>query len=97
MTRRGSIRLAVALWLVLACLVWNVVFDRLVVLAGRRYSYEATLLFRTTGHYLKIDDVMRPAVAHAAWVASMSAGAIVIGALVLIRLAVSRDPAKRSG
>ena len=30
-------RLAAVLWLVFAFVVWNVVFDRVLVLAGRRY------------------------------------------------------------
>ena len=58
--RRPAVVTAVVLWLVFAFLVWNVIFDRLVVLAGRRYSHDATVLYRTTGRYLRIDDVMRP-------------------------------------
>lgn len=93
--RRATVT-AVVLWLVFAFLVWNVIFDRLIVLAGRRYSHDATVLYRTTGTYLRIDDVMRPAIAHGALVASLSAGAIAIAALVLIRLAAARDATRRA-
>jgi hypothetical protein len=88
-TRRGSIRLAVALWLVFAFVVWNVIFDRMLVLAGRRYSYDAYVLFHATGRYLLINDVMRPAVTRAFSVASLTAAGIVIASMALIRFAAS--------
>lgn len=91
MTRRRSVVVAVVLWMVFAFLVWNVIFDRIIVLAGRRYSHDATVLFRATGQYLRIDDVMRPAIAHGVRVASGVAGAIAVAAVVLIGLAAARD------
>ena len=91
MKARRSIVTAVTLWLVFAFLVWNVIFDRMIVLAGRRYSHDAAMLYRTTHRYLLIDDVMRPAVAHGVAVASVSAAFIAIVALVLIRFAAVRD------
>jgi hypothetical protein len=90
MTRRRSVVVAVVLWLVFAFVVWNVIFDRIIVLAGRRYSHDAMVLYRTTGRYLHIDDVMRPAMAHGVRVASAVAASIAIVGLVLIRLAASR-------
>lgn len=96
--RRCAVTVAVVLWLVFAFLVWNVIFDRLIVLAGRRYSHDATVYFRATGKYLLIDDVMRPAIRNGVLVASLSAGAIAVVALVLIRLAAARDARiRRSG
>jgi hypothetical protein len=94
-THRRAVTAAVVLWLVFAAVVWNVIFDRIVVLAGRRYSHDATVLFRSTGTYLLIDDVMRPAVAHAWRVASVAAVAIAVAALILIRLAATRDGMRR--
>ena len=93
---RRRVTAAVVLWLVCAFLFWNVIFDRLIVLAGRRYSHDAMVYFRTTGKYLLIDDVMRPAIAHAFLVASLGAGAIAVVALLLIRVAAARD-ARRTG
>ncbi len=95
MTPRRRLVTAVLLWVVLAFLVWNVIFDRIIVLAGRRYSYDATLAFRA-GHYLRIDDVMRPAIAHGVRTASLWAGALLVAGLVLIRLAATRDARRRS-
>ena len=60
-------------------------------LAGRRYSFDAELRYRETGTYLLIDQVMRPAIAHAARVASVTAVAIAVGAALLIRAAAKRD------
>ncbi len=97
MTRRQLTVLAVVLWLVLAFVVWNVVFDRMIVLAGRRYSHDAAVFYRTTGRYLLINDVMRPAVAHATRVASAVAAVIVAVSMALIRLAVTRSSHPRRG
>ena len=94
LSHRRAIVVAIVLWLVFAFVVWNVIFDRMIVLAGRRYSHDATVLYRTTGQYLLIDSVMRPAVSHAVKVASAVAGAIVAGSLLLIRVAALRDPAR---
>lgn len=92
MTRRLTV-IAVVLWLVFAFLVWNVIFDRMIVLAGRRYSHDAAVFYRTTGRYLLINDVMRPAVAHASRVATAVAAAVVAVSMVLIRFAAKRLPA----
>lgn len=94
MNQRRRIGTAIVLWLVFAFVVWNVIFDRIIVLAGRRYSYDAKLLYRTTGKYLLIDTEMRPALAHAVTVASVVAVAIVAGSLLLIRVAALRDAAR---
>lgn len=61
MTPQTKIRVALLLWLVLGFTVWNVIFDRVLVLAGRRYSHDAVLVARS-GAYLPIDDVMKTAV-----------------------------------
>lgn len=95
MTPRRRLVTAILLWVVLAFLVWNVIFDRIIVLAGRRYSYDATLAFRA-GHYLRIDDVMRPAISHGVRTASLWAGALLVTGLVLIRVAAARDARRRS-
>lgn len=87
MTDRRKVVVAVVLWLAFAAVVWNVIFDRLVVLAGRRYSHDAYELYRSTGRYLLINDVMPAAISHAVHVASAVAGAIAVVALVAIRVA----------
>ena len=89
MMRDRKVLAAVVLWLTFAFLVWNVIFDRILVLAGRRYSHDALVQFRSNGTYLRIDDVMRPAAAYGVRVASLTAIVIAVGAVVLIRKAAA--------
>lgn len=83
--------MAVALWLVLAFTVWNVIFDRILVLAGRRYSFAATTAARAGHDYLRIDDWMRPAIANGVRVASLAALAIAAFGLVAVAIASRLD------
>lgn len=79
-------RLARILWTVLAIVVWNVVFDRVLVLAGREYVYAATLAARD-GVYLFAKDWMASAVARGFWLASAGAAIILAAGLVLVEVA----------
>ena len=81
-TRR---RAAVWLWIAFAFLVWNVVFDQVIIDAGRHYVEIATASAGANGPYLKIEDTMQPARSRALWLATSSAGAILIVGFVLIR------------
>ena len=91
--RRG--RLAVVLWCVLAFLVWNVVFDRVLVLAGRRYVYAATVAAEGGGPYLLMHDWMRAATVDGVRLASLSAAAVLLVALVALLLARRLDERHR--
>jgi hypothetical protein len=84
-------RLAVALWCVLAFLVWNVVFDRVLVLAGRRYVHAATVAAGGGAPYLLLHDWMRAARLDGVRLASLSAAAVLAVALVAVPLARRRD------
>lgn len=89
-TQLGA-RLAIALWAVWAFCVWNVVFDRVLVLAGRRYSLAAHDAAQSNT-FLRIDDWMRPAVVRGFWDAS-AAGALVLAVGVAAVLAACRGRA----
>ena len=80
-------------WIVWAVIVWNVVFDRVLVEAGREYVRRAWTAAAGSGPYARIDDQMRPAVSRAFWAASASAGVIVAIGCAAIRLAARRSPA----
>ena len=69
-------RAAVWLWIVFAFVVWNVVFDRVIVDAGREYVRVADAAAKGSGAYAKIDDTMRPARSRALLLATASAGVI---------------------
>jgi ABC-type Fe3+ transport system permease subunit len=83
-------RLAMALWIVWAIVVWNVVFDRVLVNAGRDYVRTAMAAATGPGPYARIDDRMRPALTQALMAASAAAVVIVLVGLVAIRLAARR-------
>src|SRR3954469_23082457 len=71
-------RLAQVLWLTWAIVVWYVVFDRVIVVAGRSYIVAAEAAARAGGPFVRMDDWMRPAVPRAFWTATLAA-AIVLG------------------
>jgi hypothetical protein len=84
-------RIATALWIAWAVVVWNVVFDQVMVFAGRRYVFAAALAAQAGGPYARIDDWMRPAVTSGLWRASAAAGAILVIGLFGVRLAGARQ------
>ena len=83
-------RLAIVLWLVWAIVVWNVVFDRVLVNAGRDYVRSAMAAANGSGPYARIDDRMLPALTQALMAASVAAVVIVLVGLLAIRLAMRR-------
>ena len=90
-------RIARALWIVWALVVWNVTFDRVIVVAGRQYVQAA---FLATSHpgapaYLRMDDWMRPAVSRGFWIATALAGGILLTGLFAVHTAV-RTAARRA-
>ena len=88
--KRSRVRLAAALWILWAVVVWNVVLDQTIVLAGRRYVVAAIGAAQGAGPYLRIDDWMRPAVARGLWLATAAAAVILAVAFVSLRLATRR-------
>jgi len=71
-------RIARALWIAWAIVVWNVVFDRVIVVAGRNYVAAASLAAAAdpSARPLNMDDWMEPAVRRGLWMATAAAGAI---------------------
>lgn len=70
-------RVALALWAVFAFCVWNVVFDRVLVLAGRRYVYDAAVsAARNPPVFLRVEDAMAPARSRGVKLATAAAGAV---------------------
>ena len=90
MTRKT---VAIGLWIALAFAVWNVVFDRVLVLAGRRYVYAAAVSANQSRAYLHIDDWMRPAVTRGLWMATGAAAAIL--AVLAVGLSAAAAAARR--
>ena len=86
----ARVRLACALVVILAVIVWNVVFDHVIVVAGREYLTAAVVAAHGTGQYARMDDWMRPAVTRAFWTASVAAVLILSVGFLLIRVARRR-------
>jgi hypothetical protein len=78
-------RLAAWLWVVWAFVVWNLVFDRVIIEAGREYVRVAVAASEGSGPYARIEDTMGPARSRALWLATASAGGILVVGFVAIR------------
>jgi hypothetical protein len=92
-------RVAAALWIALAVIVWNAVFDYQIVVAGRLYVHAAAAA-QAGSSYARVDDWMRPAITRGLWLASAAAGAILIAGLLGVRVATggfSRDSPEAIG
>jgi hypothetical protein len=83
----GTRRVAIALWIAWAIVVWNVVFDRVVVVAGRTYLRAAAAAAEAGAPYVRIEDWMRPAAVRGAWLASAAATAILLVGFCLLKWA----------
>jgi hypothetical protein len=70
-------------------IVWNVVFDHVIVVAGRSYIAAARQAVRT-GSFANMDDWMRPAAARGFWIATASATFILLTGFAAIARAGRR-------
>ena len=92
-------RAAIAFWIVLAVAAWNVVFDRVLIDAGREYVRTAADAAHGSGPYARIDDYMRPAVPRALVLATSAAGVILAAGLAAFRWsarATSRESLRKT-
>jgi hypothetical protein len=80
---------AAALWLVLAAVVWNVIFDRVLVLAGRDYAWRAHMAAES-GTFLRINEAMPEAIRHGVRVATTWAGLLALAGLGLVAFAARK-------
>ena len=88
---RRARRIATALWIAWACVTWNVVFDHVIVVAGREYVVAAGLAARAPGPYARLEDWMHPAVARGVVIASTCAATILAVGFAGIRRATRRN------
>ena len=80
-------RIARALWIVWAVIVCNVVFDRVIVVAGRNYIAAAGRAADANpfGPLVNMDEWMRPAVARGFWIATAAAGTVLLTGLAAVK------------
>lgn len=87
------VRIATALWIAWAVVVWNVVFDYVIEAAGREYLAAAVPAALAAGPYPRLDDWMGPAITRGLWIATASSAAILLVGLGAIRAAsVKAEP-----
>src|SRR5258706_8408702 len=91
-SQASRVRVAGALWIAWAVIVWNVVFDRVIVVAGRSYVNAARLAAARGDPYARMDDWMRPAARHALWTATAAAAAILLVGFIALRCETRRRP-----
>ena len=80
-------RIARALWIAWAVIVCNVVFDHVIVVAGRNYIAAAgrAAAANPSGPLVNMDEWMRPAVARGFWIATAAAGAVLLTGLAAVK------------
>jgi predicted secreted protein len=83
---RRTLRMAVALWIAWAVIVWNVVFDHVIVVAGRQFIAAAGEAAQGAGPYARMDDLMQPAVTRAFWTATAAAAVLLVILVILCPL-----------
>ena len=86
MTRTRARRLAIALWLVMAVVVWNGLYDLRITLGVREYLMKQALHDAGRGPEVTISDAMHETVRDAVQVASLWMAIIFAAGLVTIRL-----------
>ena len=71
-------RVAAIVWAALVVVVWNVVFDAVVIQSGRDYLTRQALHQQGKGPAVTIPEVMRPAVVRGAGLASLAGAAVAL-------------------
>jgi hypothetical protein len=79
-------RIAVALWLVLGFVLWNGIFEMLVVRGVKEYLFRAALFEAGRGPQIPMAAVMDPAIFNAAWVATLWTSVVLLAAFLTIRV-----------
>jgi hypothetical protein len=87
----AAARIAGTLWAAWAIVVWNVVFDRVIVAAGRSCIVAAERAAGSASPFVNIDDWMRPAVTRGLWIATPASAALLLIGLFLVRAGARRS------
>jgi hypothetical protein len=82
---RRAARIARVLWIAWAIVVWNVVFDHVIVVAGRDYIRAALHAAAVPGGpFANMDEWMRPAVSRGLWIATAAGAAVLLPGLIAV-------------
>lgn len=86
MTPQRRARLAVAVWLVVAVVVWNGLYDLLLARSTQTYLFEVAMHETGRGPAVDLDRAMAEAVGYARWIATLWAVLLFSLGLATIRL-----------
>jgi hypothetical protein len=85
-------RIAVMLWIVMATVVWNAVYDLTVGQGIKEYLFRNALYQAGRGPHITVASVMDVFVFRAVWVSTIWASVIMLAGLFTIRLFSTRRP-----
>jgi hypothetical protein len=85
-------RIAVYLWLAVAVVVWNGLYDLLLARSTQTYLFRQALHQAGLGPWLDLTTAMDVAVRDAAWVSTLWASILLLAGLITIRLLWNRPP-----
>ena len=80
-------RAALLAWATLVVVIWNVVFDWVVIEAGRDYLTQQALHQQGQGPAVTIPGVMRPGIARGFWLATLAAAGVAAAGALLFQVA----------
>ncbi len=79
-------RIAVALWLAIAVVVWNGIYDVLLTRGVKEYLFRSALHEAGRGPMIPMSQIMDVTVQDAVWVSTLWASILLLAGLVTIRL-----------
>lgn len=85
-------RIAVCLWLSVAVVVWNGLYDLLLARSTQTYLFRQALHQAGRGPWLDLTTAMDVAVRDAAWVSTLWASILLLAGMITIRLMWNRRP-----
>jgi hypothetical protein len=78
-------RVAVALWLLLALVAWNALYDLLLARSVQEYLFQQALNLAGRGPGLELAPAMDLAVRDAIWISTLWASILVLAGMVTVR------------
>jgi hypothetical protein len=85
-------RIAVCLWLAVAVVAWNGLYDLLLARSTQTYLFRQALHQAGRGAWLDLTTAMDVAVRDAAWVSTLWASILLLAGMITIRLIWNRPP-----
>jgi hypothetical protein len=79
-------RLAVVLWLIVALIVWNGLYDLLLARSTQNYLFRQALFQAGRGPWIDMGHAMDLAVRDAVWLSTLWAGILLLAGMITIRM-----------